>query len=266
MARRTSSRPISALIAPCAANRFAASGALRDWRHAEGTGPQGRRAEPKARHDYHIEDTWEAGLVLMGTEVKSLRQGRAIAGRRVRRGRRPEVWLHGVHIPEYTQGTWTNHAARRTRKLLLQPRRDRQDRAQDRRQGLHAGPALAVLQGRPGQGRDRAGQGQEGLRQAARPRRAPGRPREGAGRRTPAQGSARLMPVEIVGVRIPTLSARCWPRSPSGSASPRPTAATRTMLRRCRRTSRSTVTRRSGSPSSPSTSRCRGAAPDRGPP
>ena len=73
----------------------------------------------KARHDYHIEDTWEAGLVLMGTEVKSLRQGRAslvdgfvdIDGH--------EAWLHGVHIPEYSQGTWTNHSARRKRKLLL---------------------------------------------------------------------------------------------------------------------------------------------------
>ncbi len=73
----------------------------------------------KARHDYHIEDTYEAGLVLMGTEVKSLRQGRAslvdgfvdIDGH--------EAWLHGVHIPEYTQGTWTNHSARRKRKLLL---------------------------------------------------------------------------------------------------------------------------------------------------
>jgi SsrA-binding protein len=73
----------------------------------------------KARHDYHIEDTYEAGLVLQGTEVKSLRQGRAslvdgfvdIDGH--------EAWLHGVHIPEYTQGTWTNHSARRKRKLLL---------------------------------------------------------------------------------------------------------------------------------------------------
>lgn len=73
----------------------------------------------KARHDYALEDTFEAGLVLQGTEVKSLRQGRAslvdgfvdIDG--------GEAWLHGVHIPEYTQGTWTNHTARRKRKLLL---------------------------------------------------------------------------------------------------------------------------------------------------
>jgi SsrA-binding protein len=83
---------------------------------------QGRKLvaqNKKARHDYHIEDTYEAGLVLMGTEVKSLRMGRAslvdgfvdIDGH--------EAWLHGVHIPEYAQGTWTNHAARRKRKLLL---------------------------------------------------------------------------------------------------------------------------------------------------
>jgi SsrA-binding protein len=73
----------------------------------------------KARHDYHIEDTWEAGLVLMGTEVKSLRAGRASLVDGFAELDNGEVWLHGVHIPEYTQGTWTNHAARRKRKLLL---------------------------------------------------------------------------------------------------------------------------------------------------
>ena len=73
----------------------------------------------KARHDYHVEDTWEAGLVLMGTEVKSLRQGRATLVDGFAEVDAHEVWLHGVHIPEYTQGTWTNHAARRRRKLLL---------------------------------------------------------------------------------------------------------------------------------------------------
>jgi SsrA-binding protein len=73
----------------------------------------------KARHDYHIEDTFEAGLVLQGTEVKSLRQGRAslVDGFVDLDG--GEAWLLNVHIPEYTQGTWTNHAARRKRKLLL---------------------------------------------------------------------------------------------------------------------------------------------------
>jgi SsrA-binding protein len=73
----------------------------------------------KARHDYLIEDTFEAGLVLMGTEVKSLRMGRAslIDGYATFRG--DELWLEGVHIPEYVQGTWTNHTPRRRRKLLL---------------------------------------------------------------------------------------------------------------------------------------------------
>ena len=73
----------------------------------------------KARHDYHIEDTYEAGLVLQGTEVKSLRQGRASLVDGFVEIDGHEAWLHGVHIPEYTQGTWTNHAARRKRKLLL---------------------------------------------------------------------------------------------------------------------------------------------------
>ena len=73
----------------------------------------------KARHDYHLDDTWEAGLVLMGTEVKSLRAGRASLVDGFAEIDGHEIWLHGVHIPEYTQGTWTNHAARRKRKLLL---------------------------------------------------------------------------------------------------------------------------------------------------
>ena len=73
----------------------------------------------KARYDYSIEDTFEAGLVLMGTEVKSLRMGRASLVDGFADVEDHEVWLHGVHIPEYTQGTWTNHAARRKRKLLL---------------------------------------------------------------------------------------------------------------------------------------------------
>ena len=73
----------------------------------------------KARHDYHILDTYECGLVLTGTEVKSLRQGRASLVDGFGQLDGGEVWLHNVHIPEYTQGTWTNHSARRKRKLLL---------------------------------------------------------------------------------------------------------------------------------------------------
>lgn len=73
----------------------------------------------KARHDYHIEATVEAGLVLQGTEVKSLRMGRASLVDGFATIADGEAWLEGVHIPEYSQGTWTNHAARRKRKLLL---------------------------------------------------------------------------------------------------------------------------------------------------
>ncbi len=83
---------------------------------------QGRKIvaqNKKARHDYAIEDTYEAGLVLQGTEVKSLRMGRASLVDGFVDIDAHEAWLHGVHIPEYTQGTWTNHAARRKRKLLL---------------------------------------------------------------------------------------------------------------------------------------------------
>jgi SsrA-binding protein len=73
----------------------------------------------KARHDYHIEDVVEAGLVLTGTEVKSLRQGRASLVDAFGAVRGNELWLQGMHIPEYKHGTWTNHEPRRTRKLLL---------------------------------------------------------------------------------------------------------------------------------------------------
>ncbi|WP_298228988.1 SsrA-binding protein SmpB [Gryllotalpicola sp.] len=73
----------------------------------------------KARHDYLIEDTVEAGLVLTGTEVKSLRQGRASLVDGYAFVENGEAWLDAVHIPEYADGTWTNHAPRRKRKLLL---------------------------------------------------------------------------------------------------------------------------------------------------
>lgn len=73
----------------------------------------------RARHDYFIEDVFEAGLSLTGTEVKSLRQGRATIGDGYVTVERGEAWLENVHIPEYTEGTWTNHSPRRKRKLLL---------------------------------------------------------------------------------------------------------------------------------------------------
>ena len=73
----------------------------------------------KARHEYFIEDTWEAGIVLTGTEVKSLREGRASLVDGFAQMRDGELWMYNVHIPEYNQGTWNNHAPRRLRKLLL---------------------------------------------------------------------------------------------------------------------------------------------------
>lgn len=84
--------------------------------------PSGRTlvaSNRKARHDYSIVATYEAGLVLRGTEVKSLRAGRASLVDGYATIDDGEAWLRGVHIPEYTEGTWTNHEPRRPRKLLL---------------------------------------------------------------------------------------------------------------------------------------------------
>lgn len=73
----------------------------------------------KARHDYEIGERFEAGLVLTGTEVKSLRGGRCSLTDGFATVDDGEVWLRNVNIPEYRFGTWTNHAPKRTRKLLL---------------------------------------------------------------------------------------------------------------------------------------------------
>jgi SsrA-binding protein len=73
----------------------------------------------KARHDYAILDTYEAGIMLQGTEVKSLRLGRASLADAFATVDDGEIFLRNLHIPEYTQGSWTNHEPRRTRKLLL---------------------------------------------------------------------------------------------------------------------------------------------------
>ncbi|WIM68329.1 SsrA-binding protein SmpB [Corynebacterium breve] len=73
----------------------------------------------KARHDYHILDTYECGIVLVGTEIKSLREGKASLVEAFATIDNGEVWLRNLHIPEYSMGSWTNHSPRRTRKLLL---------------------------------------------------------------------------------------------------------------------------------------------------
>ena len=101
----------------------------KEWKKPKPTESERRKAasdakktiarNKKARHDYLIEDTWEAGMVLSGTDVKALRMGRASlvdAWVEIKNG---EAWLYGANIPMYAQGSWTNHAPTRKRKLLL---------------------------------------------------------------------------------------------------------------------------------------------------
>ncbi|AWB83596.1 SsrA-binding protein SmpB [Corynebacterium liangguodongii] len=76
----------------------------------------------KARHDYNILDTFETGIVLVGTEIKSLRDGKASLVEAFATIDNGEVWLRNLHIPEYSRGSWTNHTPRRTRKLLMHRR------------------------------------------------------------------------------------------------------------------------------------------------
>lgn len=89
---------------------------------AKETGRKLVASNRKARHDFHIDETFEAGIVLTGTEVKALRAGRASLVDGFVAVDRGEAWLENVYIPEYTEGTWTNHAPRRKRKLLLHRR------------------------------------------------------------------------------------------------------------------------------------------------
>jgi SsrA-binding protein len=89
------------------------------------TQPRGQKAvveNRRARHDYHLLERFEAGLVLTGTEVKSLRAGRAQLGGAYADVRDGEVWLVGAHISEYEQGGEANHEPDRDRKLLLHRR------------------------------------------------------------------------------------------------------------------------------------------------
>ena len=85
----------------------------------KGGGPLVVATNRKARHNFKILETYEAGLALVGTEVKSLREGKASLVDAFATVDDGEIWLRGLHIPEYTHGTWTNHAPRRTRKLLM---------------------------------------------------------------------------------------------------------------------------------------------------
>jgi SsrA-binding protein len=100
----------------------------------------------KARYDYSIEDVFEAGMVLTGTEVKSLRAGRASLTDGYATLDDGEMWLRGVHIPEYTQGTWTNHEPRRARKLLLHKEELRRISAKVKESGVTLVPLKIYFQ------------------------------------------------------------------------------------------------------------------------
>jgi len=76
----------------------------------------------RARHEFHLGDRYEAGLVLTGTEVKSLRTGKATLQQAYAEVRDGEAWLLGLHVPEYTEGNRSNHDPDRPRKLLLHRR------------------------------------------------------------------------------------------------------------------------------------------------
>src|SRR3569833_1842826 len=86
----------------------------------------------KAYHVYAIFDTYEAGMALTGTEVKSLRAGRASLPDAFAEETNGEIFLRGMHIPEYTQGTWTNHEPQRNRKLLLNREENRKKQGKQR--------------------------------------------------------------------------------------------------------------------------------------
>lgn len=96
----------------------------------------------KARHDYTLIDTFEAGMVLWGTEVKSLREGKASLIDGFCTFYRDELWAEAIYIPEYLNGSWTNHSARRRRKLLLH----REELAKIQRKSEESGHTIVPLQ------------------------------------------------------------------------------------------------------------------------
>ena len=91
---------------------------------------------PRARHDYHLLETWEAGVVLTGTEVKSLRAGKASLGEAYAQVRNGEVWLAGMTISPYLPGSYNNSPPARSRKLLLHAREIRKLIGATSRKGL----------------------------------------------------------------------------------------------------------------------------------
>ncbi|WP_202079124.1 SsrA-binding protein SmpB [Caldalkalibacillus salinus] len=99
----------------------------------------------KARHDFHIEETFEAGIVLTGTEIKSIRAGRSNLKDSFARVKNGEVWLHNMHISPYEQGNRYNHEPERARKLLLNRKEINQLIGKTREQGFSLVPLKLYL-------------------------------------------------------------------------------------------------------------------------
>jgi len=111
--------------------------------------PQGEKLivdNRRARHDYHLSDRVEAGLVLSGTEVKALREGKATLQQAYADVRDGEAWLVGLHVPEYVQGNRENHDPDRPRKLLLHRREIDRLYAQVREKGMTLVPTRLYVQ------------------------------------------------------------------------------------------------------------------------
>ena len=102
----------------------------------------------RARYDYFVEDRFEAGIALTGTEVKALRQGEGSIAESYAALQGEEVWLINSHIPEYSHGNRMNHEPRRKRKLLLSRREIDKLNGAVTRQGLTLVPLSIYFNGR----------------------------------------------------------------------------------------------------------------------
>ena len=120
----------------------------------------------EAYHNYHILETYECGIALTGTEVKSIREGRCNLKDSYGLIRDGEAWLLNAHISPYSHGNRENHEPTRTRKLLLHRREIDRLARQGAGEGTHAGADQVLFQERAHQVRACGGEGQEALRQA----------------------------------------------------------------------------------------------------
>ena len=131
----------------------------------------------KARRDYHILETFEAGIVLHGTEVKSLRAGKGQIADAFARIEKNEAWLYNAHIDEYSHGNLQNHDPKAPRKLLLHKSEIRKLFELGSVKGNTLVSAVILLEERKSESLARRRQGQSGIRQARRHQEARVRPR-----------------------------------------------------------------------------------------